>query len=168
MAVFQPKKPRMWLLICLQGWMSQLVLSLCWIPKEIGSDPSEGRPQQQDSWACQQWLGQADREQKASFFHVLHVGSHQKVWPRFRADRPTLNDPDLGCSGSFYLQWSDLENPSQVWATVWVSVDSRCGPADNQEKPSKVEMPYIPESKHQFNLSSATSWRTNLKLVTWF
>lgn len=31
-----------------QNWMSQVVLSACWNPKAVGSNASEGIPQQHD------------------------------------------------------------------------------------------------------------------------
>ena len=36
------------------------------------------------------------QEAKASIFHALYIGYHQKVWPIFKVDLPTLKkDPDL-------------------------------------------------------------------------
>lgn len=36
-----------------RGWVPQLIFGQCWNPKEVGSNASEGMPQQQERWTCQ-------------------------------------------------------------------------------------------------------------------
>jgi hypothetical protein len=35
-----------------------------------------------------------NKQAKASFFHVIYIGCHQKVWSRLKVDLPASKDPD--------------------------------------------------------------------------
>lgn len=63
-----------------------LVFSVHWNPEEVDCKASEEMDFQVRTRASQE---------TASFFCVLCTGRHEKVWPRFRVDFPTLSDPDL-------------------------------------------------------------------------
>ena len=65
--------------------VSHMVFRVLQNPKEVGSDASEGKnvPARE----------RASRPRaKASFFHVLYIGCHQKRWAIFSVDFPTSND----------------------------------------------------------------------------
>jgi hypothetical protein len=52
---------------------------------EVGSNVGEGMGIQEKARTSRQRI-------KASFFHVLYVGSHQKVWSRLKVDLPSFRD----------------------------------------------------------------------------
>ena len=87
-----------------------LVFSVHWDPEEVDCKATEEMDSRVTAKAS---------EQTASFFHVLYRVYHEKVWPRFRVDLPTLSDLDLG----FVFPPQNIQpanNPSQVCPATWV------------------------------------------------
>ena len=65
-----------------------LVFSLCWNPENAGFDTGGGnRIDELASKSKAKWA-----ESQASFFHVLYMGCHKKVGPRFRVGLPASNN----------------------------------------------------------------------------
>jgi hypothetical protein len=93
--------------------MSQVIFGIYHNTEEVGSNMSEGINVPGRVKASRQSV-------RASFFHVLYIGGHQKMWPRFKVNLPTSNDP---------VKKSLL----QVYTESWVLVNSRCSQVDNQE-----------------------------------
>lgn len=48
--------------------------------------PKKSSLKQVKVWICQQGQGQANKEQRGSFFLIVYTGCHQKVWPRLKMD----------------------------------------------------------------------------------
>lgn len=65
-----------------------LGLGLCWSPREVYSNTSEGIHHH-----CQQQQQQSKSKQAKNFFMSFSVDCRQKVWPRLRVNFPTSNDP---------------------------------------------------------------------------
>lgn len=107
----------------LQGWMSQLVFSLCWTPDEkVGSITSEGMPQQQ--------AGQMNLPEKSEGKQAKRQGF--LLLCRLSPENVAQID-----SGSTTLEWSNQENPPQMCPAAWALVDSRCSQLDKQHQPSQ-------------------------------
>lgn len=63
----------------------ELVLSICWNPREAGSNAGEGV----DLVGRQEQTG---KEKETFLVHVFYINYVQKVWPRLKIDLPTSKD----------------------------------------------------------------------------
>lgn len=96
---------------------------LFWNHKEVDCTTSEGMPQQEVGGLASK-SEEKQAKGKASFFHVLLLGRHQKVWPRVSAALPVSN--------------LTKKNLSQECMVAGALVDSRSSQVDSQDLPSHV------------------------------
>jgi hypothetical protein len=68
--------------VVVQSMKTQLVFGICQTPKEAGSNVSE----KMDLPA----RTRPNRQEQASFFHAIYLGSHKKVW----STRSPMKEPE--------------------------------------------------------------------------
>ena len=67
--------------------MSQLVFSICWNPKEVGSNASEGMD------LPERLRAEMQAKNKSFLLPCFYIGLQQKVWPKLKVGLSASNDP---------------------------------------------------------------------------